>query len=58
MAIVDHFRKMYLSYDKQPPHLLEIENYEDFIIYSSNFNNLVYVIYNPNDCKYYPFENQ
>ena len=48
---------MFLFYEEQPPHLVEMEKYEDFILYSSNFNNLVYVIYNPKDGKYYPFEN-
>ncbi|MES2428614.1 MAG: hypothetical protein V4560_16650 [Bacteroidota bacterium] len=57
MAIVNNFRRMFLSYDKQPPHLVEIEKYGDFVLYSSNFNNLVYVVYNSKDSKYYPFEN-
>jgi len=58
MAIVNNFRRIHLSDDKKPEHLVEFFTYEEFIVYSSNFNQLLYTVYNPNDEIYYFFENQ
>ena len=58
MAVINNFRRMNLSYKKRPPHLVELETYEGFIIYSSNFDVKIFVIYNPDDETYYPFEDQ
>jgi hypothetical protein len=60
MAIVNDFRRINLSYekDKKPPFLAELDKYEGFEIYSSNFDHKIYIIYNPHDEKYYPFEDQ
>lgn len=54
--VINNFRQIPLSYDKQPPYLNLVETYKGFEIYHSSFNPLLLVVKNPEDQKYYPFE--
>lgn len=58
IPIVNNFRRLNLSYDRKPQHLVQFDKYEEFIIYRSNFDSKEYIIFNPNDETYYPFEDQ
>jgi hypothetical protein len=56
--IINNFRKTPSIYSKRPPYLVEFFIHKGFVIYSSNYNALVYIIYNPNEKEYHAFENQ
>ncbi|GAB5417855.1 MAG: hypothetical protein Crog4KO_23970 [Crocinitomicaceae bacterium] len=57
MPIVNGFRALMLPYREAPPLLREIGTIEEMTIYHSDFNELIYVVFNPEDELYYAFEN-
>lgn len=45
------------AYDTEPPYLSLLETWNGYEIYESGFNSLIQVVKNPEDNKFYSFEN-
>lgn len=45
------------SYPFAPPHLTFVEEFENYVLYHSGFNDLVYVAFDQNTEIYHSFEN-
>ena len=53
---VNNFR-FYKSQENEPPYLTEVDSWGELVVYSSTFNELIFVVFDPNPNIYYVYEN-
>lgn len=55
--LVNNFR-LYQIYDKKPDYLVEFKKILDYQVYHSTFNDVMYIVYDHINNKYYAFRNE